>query len=88
MRDPFKDSGSADDWFNNLWTADVDMNTAMYGNTGTDMLYKSLIPKSPELTDVIAVYPKSSTILILVFRKSKYLWYNGLALPIGRIGQR
>ena len=53
MRDPFKDSGSADDWFNNLWTADVDMNTAMYGNTGTDMLYKSLIPKSPELTDVI-----------------------------------
>ena len=29
------------------------MNTAMYGNTGTDMLYKSLIPKSPELTDVI-----------------------------------
>ena len=53
MRDPFKDSGSADDWFNNLWTADVDMSTAMYGNTGTDMLYKSLIPKSPELTDVI-----------------------------------
>lgn len=53
MRDPFKDSGSADDWFNNLWTADVDMNTAMYGNTGTDMLYKSLIPKSPELTDII-----------------------------------
>ena len=45
MRDPFKDSGSADDWFNNLWTADVDMSTAMYGNTGTDMLYKSLIPK-------------------------------------------
>ena len=53
MRDPFKDSGSADDWFNNLWTADVDMSTAMYGNTGTDMLYKSLIPKSPELTDII-----------------------------------
>ena len=53
MRDPFKDSGSADDWFNNLWTADVDMSTDMYGNTGTDMLYKSLIPKSPELTDVI-----------------------------------
>ena len=37
---------------------------------------------------LFAVYPKSSTILILVFRKSKYLWYNGLALPIGRIGQR
>ncbi len=53
MRDPFKDSGSADDWFNNLWTADVDMSTAMYGNPGTDILYKSLIPKSPELTDVI-----------------------------------
>ena len=53
MRDPFKDSGSADDWFNNLWTADVDMSTAMYGNTGTDMLYKSLIPKSPELADII-----------------------------------
>ena len=53
MRDPFKDSGSADDWFNNLWTADVDMSTAMYGNTRTDMLYKSLIPKSPELTDII-----------------------------------
>ena len=53
MRDPFKDSGSADDWFNNLWTADVDMSAAMYGNTGTDMLYKNLIPKSPELTDVI-----------------------------------
>ncbi len=53
MRDPFKDSGSADDWFNNIWTADVDMNAAMYGNTGTDMLYKSLIPKSPELTDII-----------------------------------
>ena len=53
MRDPFKDSGSADDWFNNLWTAEVDMSTAMYGNTGTDMLYKSLIPKSPELTDIV-----------------------------------
>ena len=53
MRDPFKDSGSADDWFNNLWTADVDINAAMYGNTGTDMLYKSLIPKSPELADII-----------------------------------
>lgn len=53
MRNPFKDSGSADDWFNNLWTADVDMGTAMYGNTGTDMLYKSLIPKSPELADII-----------------------------------
>ena len=53
MRDPFKDSGSADDWFNNLWTADVDMSTAMYGNTGTDMLYKSICPKSPELKYVI-----------------------------------
>ena len=53
MRNPFKDSGSADDWFNNLWTADVDINAAMYGNTGTDMLYKSLIPKSPELADII-----------------------------------
>ena len=53
MRNPFKDSGSADDWFNNLWTAEVDMGTAMYGNTGTDMLYKSLIPKSPELADII-----------------------------------
>ena len=53
MRDPFKDSGRADDWFNNLWTANVDMSTAMYGNTGTNMLYKSLIPKSPELSDII-----------------------------------
>lgn len=53
MRDPFKDSGRADDWFNNLWTANVEMNTAMYGSTGTNMLYKSLIPKSPELSDII-----------------------------------
>lgn len=54
MRDPFKDSGSADDWFHNLWTENVDMpKKAMYGNTGTDMLYSSLCPKSPELTDII-----------------------------------
>lgn len=53
MRDPFKDSGRADDWFNNLWTVNVEMNTAMYGNTGTNMLYKSLVPKSPELSDII-----------------------------------
>lgn len=53
MRNPFKEIGGADDWFNNLWTAEVDMSAAMYGNTGTDMLYKSLIPKSPELSDII-----------------------------------
>ena len=54
MRNPFKDYGSADDWFSKLWTAEIPKsNTHLYGNIGTDMLYKSLCPKSPELSDII-----------------------------------
>ena len=54
MRDPFKDFSSADDWFDKLWTAEIPKrNDCLYGNISTDMLYNSLCPKSPELTDMI-----------------------------------
>ena len=54
MKNPFKEIGGADDWFNKLWTAEIPKsNTHMYGNIGTDMLYNSLCPKSPELSDMI-----------------------------------
>ena len=54
MRNPFNDGNAADAWFNNLWTENVDLKQkCMYGNTGTDMLFKSLCPRSPELEDII-----------------------------------
>ena len=43
MRNPFKDYGGADDWFDKLWTAEIPKgNDCLYGNAGTDMLYNSL----------------------------------------------
>ena len=54
MRNPFNDGNAADAWFNNLWTENIDLRQkCMYGNTGTDMLFKSLCPRSPELEDII-----------------------------------
>ena len=54
MRNPFKEIGGADDWFNKLWTVEIpESNDRLYGNAGTDMLYKSLCPKSPGLSDII-----------------------------------